>query len=278
VIAGKSNSLKKRLLFGFGLSPIVALPWFFGGALFLILIEGLALISLFELLSLYKKKYSSIPLYMYLAYPLIAIAVYLATLNPDIFSTRVMYSLVFLFITIFIAEIFFIKQTLSYFKKLFFIRVVVYIGLFYPYLFLLRNSRNGGEKFLLLLFSVWGYDIFAYLFGVSFGKHKFMPRVSPKKSVEGILGGIFGSCLGIFLALQIFSNALSLTVLEIIAIAISCFFLAQLGDLIESYIKRMLSAKDSSHLIPGHGGILDRIDSFVLYTPVFYLLTNLFLS
>ncbi|WP_163327798.1 phosphatidate cytidylyltransferase [Desulfurobacterium thermolithotrophum] len=119
--------------------------------------------------------------------------------------------------------------------------------------------------FVLLLSIVWSVDTFAYLVGKYFGKRKLIPEISPKKTVEGAIGGaiggvvvslIIGKYLGIFEVSLL--TAFSLFVLTIIS---------QIGDLIESYIKRVFGVKDSGTIIPGHGGLLDRLDSSIAVAP-----------
>jgi len=123
---------------------------------------------------------------------------------------------------------------------------------------------SGRAWFVLLLVTVWSYDTGAFLVGRQIGRHKFLTHLSPSKSIEGLVGGVvLATIVGIagFWALgrPIVSGLLFG---PLIAIA------AQSGDLAESLLKRAAGAKDSSHLIPGHGGILDRVDSFLFAAPV----------
>jgi len=119
--------------------------------------------------------------------------------------------------------------------------------------------------FLLLLSIVWSTDTFAYLVGKYFGKKKLIPEISPKKTVAGAIGGSIG---GVIISLIIGSH---LGVLEIsffyVFILFVLTFISQIGDLIESYIKRVFDVKDSGHIIPGHGGVLDRLDSSIAVAP-----------
>jgi len=130
---------------------------------------------------------------------------------------------------------------------------------------------NGESNPLLLLsvfITIWVNDSFAYLFGVSFGKHRLFERISPKKSWEGFIGGAIGAILSGYLFSQ-FSSALNLVQWIILSELIIVF--ATLGDLIESLLKRTLDVKDSGNTIPGHGGLLDRFDSMLMVVPVVYL-------
>ena len=123
--------------------------------------------------------------------------------------------------------------------------------------------------FVLAVFVfIWISDTFAYLVGSLFGKHRLIERISPKKSVEGFIGSIIFCILAAFVFGHFFNTY---SVLFWIGFGILCSLLGTLGDLFESLIKRTCSVKDSGHLIPGHGGILDRIDSLLFVIPGIYL-------
>ena len=128
------------------------------------------------------------------------------------------------------------------------------------------------ELILFMFIITWTFDTFAYLVGVQCGKHKIMPSVSPKKSWEGFAGGAIFTILAAFLSYQYFGfNSFR----DPLIISILLPFTATLGDFLESYYKRKADAKDSGNFIPGHGGMLDRMDAFTITIPVIYLLTNL---
>lgn len=134
------------------------------------------------------------------------------------------------------------------------------------------NEYQGLYLLLYVFLLVWGADSGAYFVGRAFGKHKLAPKVSPGKSWEGAIGGIITSAVIALIFLQatpenVFGrelNTLAFILLSIITVAISI-----LGDLSESMFKRQAGIKDSSNLIPGHGGVLDRIDSLTAAVPVF---------
>lgn len=132
------------------------------------------------------------------------------------------------------------------------------------------GSPNGHRWLFVALAIVWAADSGAYFAGRHLGKHKLSPRISPNKTVEGLLGGM--ACgLVVALAFAPFAGA-SLGQLPLVALAaIAAVAFSVVGDLFESLLKRHVGAKDSGHLIPGHGGILDRIDGVIAAMPVFAL-------
>jgi len=133
----------------------------------------------------------------------------------------------------------------------------------------LHASQTDGPTWALFaLLIVWMADSGAYFVGVRFGKHKLAPRISPGKSWEGFFGGLLATVLLAVAALSFLGlNWTSLPELLLLTVVTSLFSVA--GDLFESLLKRHAGAKDSSHLIPGHGGVLDRVDSLLAALPVF---------
>ena len=119
---------------------------------------------------------------------------------------------------------------------------------------------------------VWVNDSFAYLIGSQIGKQKLFPRVSPKKTVEGFLGGLFFACISSYF-IATFTDTLDFTNWLILSIIVSVF--GTLGDLIESKYKRQANVKDSGVIMPGHGGLLDRLDSIIFAAPFIYLFLRL---
>jgi phosphatidate cytidylyltransferase len=143
---------------------------------------------------------------------------------------------------------------------------IVYIGWIGSYLFDLRNLPNGGWWFMLVMFCVWLGDSGAYSIGRAYGKHKMAPRLSPKKSWEGYAASVItGLITGGFYVyvFTTFGNLTGITILQGAILGLLLGALPSLGDLGESMIKRQSGIKDSSDIIPGHGGFFDRIDSWL---------------
>lgn len=152
----------------------------------------------------------------------------------------------------------------------------LYTGWFFAQLYRLRSISNDGFFFLIfLLVCNWASDTAAYFTGRSLGKIKLAPQVSPNKTVEGAVGGIIGAVIAA-VALTGMAPQGSLSAYASLGALISIF--GQLGDLAESALKREAGIKDSSKLIPGHGGILDRFDSVLLTAPLTYYFISLVIN
>jgi phosphatidate cytidylyltransferase len=150
----------------------------------------------------------------------------------------------------------------------------LYVGLLYLFVFMVgyrgtaAAGTSGGDELLFLFGLLWVGDTTAMWIGSAFGKHKLAPTVSPNKTVEGFIGGIFGAlAIGV---LMIFWKFSMVPWYHVVALAVGCSVFGQLGDLVESMWKRSLGIKDSSALIPGHGGILDRFDSLLFAAPFMF--------
>jgi phosphatidate cytidylyltransferase len=144
----------------------------------------------------------------------------------------------------------------------------LYIPFLLMHLLLLRQTPFGVQWLFVIMLIVMTNDSAAYYSGSAFGKHRLYPLVSPKKSVEGAIGGLFGSLCGTLLAKFTFFPQLSFT--DTIVTALVVGVVGQAGDLFESLLKRSFGVKDSGTLIPGHGGVLDRLDSILFAAPVTY--------
>ncbi|HBV87351.1 phosphatidate cytidylyltransferase [Desulfosporosinus sp.] len=144
---------------------------------------------------------------------------------------------------------------------------VIYAVVLLSHLYLLRELPRGLEWTFVTIFLVWATDTGAYLIGRQFGRHLLAPQVSPKKTVEGSVGGLLLSIVVAILCWYLIGGSSWLTyVILAVVIGIS----AQIGDLFESALKRSAGVKDSGEIIPGHGGILDRFDSLIFALPLVY--------
>ena len=149
------------------------------------------------------------------------------------------------------------------------LRIAVYLGLSLYYALQIRFIEDGREWTLLLLLVVFAMDTSAYLVGRAIGRTPLAPNISPNKTREGAVAGLLGA-----IAASVFSNSvlgLDAIIWEVAALGLIIGVLGQLGDLAESRLKRKADVKDSGWLIPGHGGILDRLDSIVYVLPATHL-------
>lgn len=147
----------------------------------------------------------------------------------------------------------------------------LYVAVFFSFIVLVNTKTNGNYLVWLIFISSWICDTAAYYAGRAFGKKKLCPKVSPKKTVEGSIGGMLGSAIacGIY-GFIICSKGISIPIYHFFIIGTICGVFCQFGDLAASSIKRYVGVKDYSNLIPGHGGILDRFDSILFSSVVVY--------
>jgi len=164
--------------------------------------------------------------------------------------------------------IFFTKKMISLPKPFMVIIGILYVSLLLSYLMLMRCREDGRNWVFFTLLVVWFGDCGAYGIGILIGKHQLSSVVSPNKTVEGAIGGVAASLIGAFGAKLWFLKQLTITHCLVLALGIAV--VGQLGDLCESTFKRRNGVKDSGNLLPGHGGILDRIDSLLFATPFVY--------
>lgn len=158
-----------------------------------------------------------------------------------------------------------------------YIYVIGYV--IFPFLLIAKipfGIKGFNPKIIISIFIlIWTNDTFAYIVGKSIGKHKLIEKISPKKTIEGFIGGIVFSVIAGILISKFYIQAkpnhqsLSLIIWTVSAVIISVF--STLGDLIESKFKRIAGVKDSGNIMPGHGGILDRLDSIIFVAPFVYL-------
>jgi phosphatidate cytidylyltransferase len=159
-------------------------------------------------------------------------------------------------------------------SKMFFL--TVFVCFFLGHLVFIRKLYLGQYLIWTVFIGAFLTDTFAYLSGRYFGKHKLCPRISPKKTIEGSIGGFVGSCAGMLIyggVLQFFYS-LDVNYPYLLGLGLVCSFVAQFGDLAASCIKRQYGIKDYGNIMPGHGGITDRFDSVIFTAPTVYLIVS----
>lgn len=151
-----------------------------------------------------------------------------------------------------------------------------YITLFTIFIPMVKGMQNGSILIWYIFIASWGTDTFAYLIGKRFGKHKFS-KVSPNKSIEGCISGLIGAIILCLIYTYIANTYLSMNISYTFVLILSTILsiLSQIGDFSASCIKRYVGIKDYGNLLPGHGGMLDRIDSVIFIAPFAYFLLTL---
>lgn len=150
---------------------------------------------------------------------------------------------------------------------------LLYIGLTLSYLVMIRLLPQGEWLLFFLLLVTWAGDTGAYYVGTLCGQHALAPRISPKKTIEGLVGGLFGAMIIAYVARWWFLSDFS--GMDCIVLAVLLTLAGLWGDLAESAVKRSVGIKDSGGLLPGHGGMLDRLDSLLFTAPAFYYYVTL---
>lgn len=256
--------MKQRIITGLVLLAVLLPCVYFGGLPLQIILAIVSCIAVFEILSICDRPKANIYLY-----PLISAFVLYTLFFQD--GLMISSEFIILFLIILLAcsmvDVGLQIPRLSYY---FMASLLVAMGFHMVY----QIRLDYGFSYLLILaLATFGTDTGAYFVGMKFGKHKLNPRLSPKKTIEGSLGGMFlGTLLSTLYAAYIHVN------MNIYVLIIVCFVLtitSQIGDLTFSSIKRSFEVKDYSQLFPGHGGVLDRFDSLLFNAMVFGMLLHL---
>ena len=193
----------------------------------------------------------------------------------NIFNLPVEYTYMFLFILFLISITYVLRCKNDVIDISITFIGIFYVAIFLDFIILTTNNFELGKIYVWIIFIIsFMTDTFAYFSGYLFGKHKLIPKVSPKKTVEGSIGGIIGSTCGCIL----FGYLFNLDLVHMAIIGSLGSVVAQFGDLFASSIKRYVGIKDYGKLIPGHGGILDRFDSVILVAPFVYNAINFFIK
>jgi phosphatidate cytidylyltransferase len=232
---------------------------------------GCLAISMIGLFELYRVFGIHNNLLGYLGYA--ALVVFYLDLQLHFLMTDMVLVIGILLLLLFVFVLTYPKYNASQVMQAFF--GVLYVGVMLSYIFQTRRMATGVYDVWLIFFCAWGCDTCAYCTGMLFGKHKLAPILSPKKSIEGSIGGILGAAIlgAIYACLLHVKYGFGTDRIGSYALicAIGAVF-SQLGDLSASAIKRNYDIKDYGKLIPGHGGIMDRFDSVIVTAPMIYYL------
>jgi len=272
-----------RIITAFVLAPLILITVWFGTLPFFLLVLGISLLGVWEYCLMAEE--GGYPNQLILS--IIGVVAILSALfidgvprGPLKTAPNTILILVFWAFIVFFREVIRKDDDYSMLRAITTITGVVLIAFFMGHLLLIRDMRfvegggfrlAGRELVFFLIFVVWGVDTGAWFVGKSWGRIPLAPRISPKKTWEGAIGGTVVGCLVGWLSREIFLRY-GLSVFEALLFSLIIAVTAQVSDLIESLMKRSFGMKDSSQLLPGHGGILDRFDGYIFAAPFYYYL------
>lgn len=262
-----------RLLSGIVLMAVILLTVILGGNVLLGFVAVISLIGLYELYRAVKLETSILA---YISYA--ASVGYEILLFAGLQEYLAIYSVMLLVVLLTVYVISYPKIVTEQIAIIFF--GFFYVTVLLSYIYQVRVLPSGMYTVWLVFISAWGSDTCAYCVGMLIGKHKLPSKLSPKKTIEGCVGGVIGAGLIGLIYASVFTNQLSTDFSnpKVMFFIIGCLgsVIAQFGDLAASAIKRNHEIKDYGTLIPGHGGIMDRFDSIIFTAPIVYYLAVFF--
>lgn len=258
--------MKQRILTAI-IALLVFVPFvLYGKTPFILFVYLLATIGMTELLRMYQIKKDAFLFFLSIVFLWII-------LLPDLNITISVYSfskldVIILYVMLLLIYTVFTKNKVNFNDISFVLFSTIYVG--FGFYFLIVVRMEGLNYMLFILFIIWATDTGAYFSGRFLGQRKLWPAISPNKTIEGAIGGILIACIVGTTFQVIYPFDYSLVAILIITVFIS--IIGQLGDLAASAYKRHYQVKDSGNLLPGHGGILDRMDSLIFVLPFLYLI------
>lgn len=264
-----TKSFLERLISGIILVIIALVTIILGKDVLLVTVVAISVIGFYELAKVYGLQWKLPGICGY-----IATIVYYALIRMDYKEYIIVFFIAYLIVLMGTYVFTFPKFKAEDLMVCFF--GMFYVVLMLSYIYQVRIMQDGAYIVWLIFLCSWGCDTCAYLVGVMFGKHKMAPVLSPKKSIEGGIGGVAGATLLGFIYATIFKDKITIDNANIIFPIVCAVggIISQIGDLTASGIKRNHNIKDYSRLIPGHGGILDRFDSVIITAPIIYYLVT----
>lgn len=254
--------INKRIISAAVAVPLLILFVVLGGTVFKAGIMAITLIGIYEYISAYKKyEHRVMGWIILLGFFLFYIILFLG-------KQQLFLPLIYVIVLLSMCTPIFMRQY-SVISSALTLTGYIYIVNFFSLLILIRDMNNGNSLIWLVFIIAFACDTLAYYSGSYFGKHKLCPLVSPKKTVEGSVGGILGSVLAVVIW-GVINKEIGFVWYQLILLGIIGGAISQLGDLSASLIKRYVGIKDYGNIMPGHGGILDRFDSILFTAPVVY--------
>ncbi|MCM3572740.1 MULTISPECIES: phosphatidate cytidylyltransferase [Mesobacillus] len=238
----------------------------FGGWPFIAMVYLIASVALYEALKMKHLKLFSVP-------GILSLLLLWTFLIPEQYSDLLVefdytkLELFFLGVLLFLTYTVITKNRFTFEDVAFSIMSILYVGL--GFYFFIETREESLTYVFYSLFIIWATDSGAYFIGRAIGKHKLWPEISPNKTTEGFFGGVV-SALAVAALFSVFGDMKVPTVILLMATAFLSVF-GQIGDLVESALKRHYNVKDSGNILPGHGGMLDRFDSLLFVWPLIHL-------
>lgn len=245
--------------------PLILSVLFFRGLYLYFFVAAISLVGLYE----YYRAMMNISINTNKIFGYFVVIVYYIILLLPVTFNRPGFLIAFSVMILFTYEIVTQKHNISEISITFL--GIAYIPFLFSHLLFIEKLKYGNIIIWLPLLTAWYTDTFAYFVGIYMGKAKLCPKVSPKKTVEGAIGGITGSIvLSTITGIVINNLGIEIGIIHFVILGFLCGIASELGDLAASYIKRYTGIKDFGNIIPGHGGILDRFDSILFTIPIVY--------
>ncbi len=265
------NVMKQRLISSFFAIILLVLVVFSNQYVFDVAVVLISAMGIFEVLTALGLSEYKIMTSISILMPLVFMLVSYFAWEYSLFA-------VFLFIAAYLLVMLFDHKRYSFKTAALFMMISLMVTLAFIHVSLTRHLSNGILNVFVIFIGSWITDTCAYFTGLTIGKHKLAPSVSPKKTIEGSIGGVIGVTVILAAYTAIFANIMDITVniTSAVCIGLICGVISQFGDLCASIIKRENNIKDFGKIMPGHGGVMDRFDSFIFVAPVVYYFLNSF--
>lgn len=264
--------MKQRIITGIVAGILFLLILLIGGTIFSAIIGILAIIGLLELLKMKTMNHIIFP--YIIGIMTVALVVLPSGIYPNNFDVDgFKYKIFIVAMLLLLVHTVLTKNKFTFEDAAFVLLSVFYVGIGFYYINATRMLENGMVITIFVLLSIWASDSGAYFVGKFAGKRKLWPVISPNKTIEGSIGGILLAIVVAIIFQAIVPVVDSFAYAFFIGLAAAIF--GQIGDLVQSAFKRIYNVKDSGKLLPGHGGILDRLDSWLFVFPILHILNLL---
>lgn len=266
------NLMKQRLISSFFAIILLVLVVFSNQYVFDVAVVLISAMGIFEVIT-------ALGLSQYKIMTSISVLMPLVFMLISYFAWEYAFAAVFLFVAAYLLVMLFDHKRYSFTTAAMFMMISLMVTFAFIHVSLTRHLSNGILNVFVIFIGSWITDTCAYFTGLAIGKHKLAPSVSPKKTIEGSIGGIIGVTVILAAYAAAFGNimdSITVNVPSAVCIGLICGVISQFGDLCASVIKRENNIKDFGKIMPGHGGVMDRFDSFIFVAPVVYYFLNSF--